>query len=183
MSSPSRIKLNSCAPISITSSLFCGHLNRCFSSLFCQRQNPFRSQYRIFSIACALLQNAKRWPENGSRRRVLSTRTERLFIAFRISVLPGAKKTRILEGRKIISAPIHARPALDHRNQIPCRFRSGSVGQRQGKVEDGIGRRERGKILSAAAPLRRAHCCALFSYSKTESCLNRSCLSYNTRPG
>jgi hypothetical protein len=133
MSSPSRIKLNSCAPISITSFLFRGHLNRCFSSLFCQRQNPFRSQYRILRIFCARLQNTKRWPENGSRRRVSSTRIERQFIALRMSVLPGARKTRICDGRKIISASTRGRHAQDLPIRILCRSLCGIVGQQQRK--------------------------------------------------
>ena len=136
MSKPSRTKLSSLAPISMISSRFWGQLKRCFSSLFCQRQKPLRSQYNIFSILRPRLQNTKRWPENGSRRRVYSTRIDRLFIALRISVLPGARKTRTLAGKYIISAPACGRHARGLRDRILCRSRCGSVGQRQGKAAD-----------------------------------------------
>jgi hypothetical protein len=72
------------------------------------------------------LQNTKRWPENGSRCRVASTRIERLLIAFRMFVLPGATKTRTLAGRNIISAPICERRAQGLRRRIPCRSQCGT---------------------------------------------------------
>ena len=146
ISKPSRTKLSSVAPISMTSSRFCGHLKRCFSSLFCQRQKPLRSQYNIFTILFPRLQNTKRWPENGSRRRASSTRIDRLFIALRISVLPGARKTRMWDGKYIISAPIHVRHARGLRNRILCRSQCGSVGQRQGKAADRMVMRRQAQI-------------------------------------
>ena len=184
MSNPSRMKLSSCAPISITSALFCGHLNRSFSSLFCQRQNPFRSQYKTLRIVRPRLQNTKRWPENRSSRRLLSTRIDRLFIAFRMSVVPGARKTRILDGRKIISVPIHGLHAQGLRNQILCRFLFGSVGRRRDKAAYEPVILESTKIFEAALQQgRAANRQVLIFSSSSGSSTKRSCLSYSTLLG
>ena len=172
MSRPSSIKLNSRGPTSMVSFVFCGHLKRCFSSLFCQRQNPFRSQYNIFSIVLPRLQNTKRWPENGSRRRESSTRIDRLFIALRISVLPGARKTRTWDGRYIISAPVHGRHAQGLRNRILCRSRCDSVYQLQGKAVGRLTRLESSTVWAAPTRPGQAHRCVLFFFSSTGSSLN-----------
>ena len=104
ISRPSINHINSLCPIFNTSLSVLGHLNRSFSSRFCHRQKPFRSQYKIFNILLRRLQNTNRCPENGSSSMLLSTRIERPFMALCISVLPIARYTFIPpEGRSIIS--------------------------------------------------------------------------------
>ena len=176
MSRPSSIKLNSLMPVSKVCSLFSGHLNRCFSSLFCQRQNPFLSQYKTLSIVRPRLQKTKRCPENGSRHSLSSTRIDRLLIALRISVLPGARKTRTFAGRFIISAPARGLHAQGLRRRIPCRSRRGS-GPLQGKAAHGRMKKKTARHWAVAVQLGPAlpvwvNPCVLIFFSNTGSSLS-----------
>ncbi len=123
ISKPSSKKASSLAPISKVCSIFSGHLKWCFSSLFCQRQNPFLSQYKTLTIVRPRLQKTKKCPERGFRRRVSSTKIDRVLIALRMSVLPGAKKTRKFAGKLIIATPKSAQLAQNLLRRIPCRSR------------------------------------------------------------
>lgn len=124
MSRPSMSHMSSLRPILKTSLSASGHLKRCFSSRLCQRQKPFRSQYRIFMIFRRRLQNTNRCPENGSSSMLLSTRIDRPLIDLRISVLPSARYTFIpSEGNNIIIYPESESVLKVYRGRIHPQFR------------------------------------------------------------
>ena len=90
---PSRSHRSSRGLICITSSLVSDHLKRSRSSRFCQRQKPFLSQYKTFTVDRRLLQKTNTLPEKGSSSNLSCTRIERLFICLRMSVKPAARYT------------------------------------------------------------------------------------------
>ena len=77
-----------------------GHENVPFSSRLCSNQNPEPSKQRILSLVREPLQKTKRWPEVGSCLSTLLAIAARPSNAFRMSVLPAARKTRTV-GRSV----------------------------------------------------------------------------------
>lgn len=123
MSRPSINHMSSLCPILKTSLAASGHLKRCFSSRLCQRQKPFRSQYKIFKIFRRRLQNTNRCPENGSSSMLLCTRIDRPLIDLRISVMPTARYTFIPGGgNSIIIHPKCGSGLKEYRGRILPQF-------------------------------------------------------------
>ena len=86
-----RKSINGLSILVIISDFDAGHLNLCFSSRLCQRQNPFRSQYKIFTILRFLLQKANKCPVKGSSSKYSLTRMDNPFMDLRMSVLSRAR--------------------------------------------------------------------------------------------
>ena len=173
ISKPSSKKASSLAPISKVCSIFSGHLKWCFSSLFCQRQNPFLSQYKTLIIVRPRLQKTKKWPEKRARRRVSSTKIDRVLIALRMSVLPGARKTRKFAGKVIIATPKFAQLAQNLPRRPPYRSQGESDHLRGKAVGAGL-RAKRTAIKSREGATRPRQACSKggrFFFSNGESFL------------
>ena len=145
----------------------------CLSSLFCQRQNPVLPQYKTLTIVLFRLQKTKKWPESGLRRRVSSTKIDRVLIALRMSVLPGARKTRKFAGKVIIATVKSAQLAQSLPSQIPYRFRYGSAHLQVKAAGPGLGAKMvTGKCLQCEAPPTQSYNQGyLFFFSNGESSL------------